>query len=549
MSASRDGSGAERILDEVVCAPPEREARHGIGGLRDAVAAGRRRRAHARSTEDGRQRTLLRGVLAFAILIGTFLRVYDINALGFNTDEAVYAGQAASIANDHDLTPYFPIFRAHPLLFQTMLSIPYQLGTSDVGGRLLVAAIGVATIVLVYRLGLLLYGPRAGTIAALLVAVMPYHVVVTRQVLLDGPLVFWSTLTLFAVAKFATTGRVAWLYVAAAAMGLTVLSKETAVLFVAAIYAFFALAPEIHVRLRQLMLSLGILTLVVLPYPLSVSLAGKKDTGGQFLAWQLFRRANHDWTFYPTEVPRAIGYAVIVAAIAGLWFLRGRHSWRETLLLCWIAVPAVFFQIWPVKGYQYLLPIAPAVALLAGRALAAWRPRRDLSIGGRTLSANSVGLGLTALVAITLLVPAVKQIQPSRSDKFLAGSGGVPGGREAGRWIDGHVPEGAQLLTVGPSMANILEFYGHRRAYGLSVSPNPLHRNPTYEPIVNPDLRIRQSDLQYVVWDAFSASRSTFFGTRLLRYVERYNGRAIHTESVTVDGVLKPVIRIFEVRP
>ena len=33
--------------------------------------------------------------------------------------------------------------------------------------------------------------------------------------------------------------------------------------------------------------------------------------------------------------------------------------------------------------------------------------------------------------------------------------------------------EGATMLAIGPSMANILEFYGHRRAYGLSVSPNP----------------------------------------------------------------------------
>jgi len=55
-------------------------------------------------------------------------------------------------------------------------------------------------------------------------------------------------------------------------------------------------------------------------------------------------------------------------------------------------------------------------------------------------------------------------------------SGGVPGGREAGRWIDRHVPKGAQMMSVGPSMANILQYYGHRKIYGLSVSSNPLHR-------------------------------------------------------------------------
>ena len=109
-------------------------------------------------------------------------------------------------------------------------------------------------------------------------------------------------------------------------------------------------------------------------------------------------------------------------------------------------------------------------------------------------------------------------------------------------------------MTIGPSMANIIQFYGERRAYGLSISPNPLHRNPSYEPIVNPDLQIRNGDLQYLVWDSFSAGRSIFFSDKVLGYVNKYNGRAIHTETITVsdsDGnlVSQPIIIIYEVHP
>ena len=109
-------------------------------------------------------------------------------------------------------------------------------------------------------------------------------------------------------------------------------------------------------------------------------------------------------------------------------------------------------------------------------------------------------------------------------------------------------------MTIGPSMANILQFYGHRKAYGLSVSPNPLRRNPSYTAVTNPDLQIRKGDLQYIVWDSFSAERSSFFSERLLRFTQRYHSRVIHTESVMVkleDGsmVAKPVIIIYEVRP
>ena len=485
---------------------------------------------------------------------GIGLRIWQINALGYNSDEAVYAGQAASIAGDPNLEEFFPIFRAHPLLFQSVLSIGFHLGADDLFGRLVSAAVGVATICVVYILGSLLYGRKAGMLAAFFIALMPYHVVVTRQVLLDGPMVLFATLSLYLLARFATTERPAWLYAAGAAMGLTFLSKETSILFLGAIYAFFALAPSVRVRVKDLVLSAGIMALVIAPFPLSLIVAGRAETGEQYLTWQLFRRPNHDWAFYPTTVPEVIGPLVILTAIAGLWLLRRTSSWRETLLLSWIAVPVLFFQLWPVKGFQYLLPIAPPIAVLAGRALGGWSPTESLSILRGRLNGAWIAPLATGIIAVTLLIPSWQRIQPSNSATFLAGSGGVPGGREAGEWIDEHVPEGAKLLTIGPSMANILQFYGHRRAYGLSVSPNPLQRNPSYEPVPNPDLLLRSNELQYVVWDAFSASRSPFFSESLLRYADRYNGRAVHTESVTVttpDGqkAEKPVIVIYEVRP
>jgi hypothetical protein len=226
---------------------------------------------------------------------------------------------------------------------------------------------------------------------------------------------------------------------------------------------------------------------------------------------------------------------VLVAAIAGLWALRWVGSWRETLLLSWMAAPLAFFELWPVKGYQYLLPAAPALALLAGRALAALPRRWEYAA--------------VAAVALSLLVPTWSKIQPSHASSSLAGTGGLPGGREAGQWVAGNVPLGATMLTIGPSMANVIEFYGRRKAYGLSVSVNPLHRNPIYQPLPNPDLFIRHGELQYLVWDAFSAARSPTFAKRLLRYADRYNGRVINTESVVAGGQRTPVIVVYEVRP
>jgi len=121
-------------------------------------------------------------------------------------------------------------------------------------------------------------------------------------------------------------------------------------------------------------------------------------------------------------------------------------------------------------------------------------------------------------------------------------------------WIDDNVPQGSTLLTIGPSMANVIAFYGHRQAYGLSVSPNPLTRNPSYTAVENADLQLRDGAIQYIVWDSFSAARSPSFSNRLQAYVQKYNGIVLHSEAVEVkeDGgsrTVKPLIIIYELRP
>jgi hypothetical protein len=486
-----------------------------------------------------RDRTAL--ALAAVLAVGAFVRVWDINAIGFNSDEAVYVGQAAGIAHVSALEPFFPIFRAHPLLFQTVLSFGFKLGLAGGFERLAAAAVGLLNVLLVFEVGRLLYSRTTGLLAAAIFALMPYDVIVSRQVLLDGPMTLCATLALYLMVRYALTERALWLYGAGAALGLTVLAKETGIVLVGSVYAFLALSPAIKVRLKDLARSMGVMVAVIAPYPLALWLSGGAGTGGNFLAWQLLRRPNHSFAFYATTIPAAVGPLVLAVAVVGLVRARRDRSWRETLLLSWILAPVAFFQIWPVKGYQYLLPAAPPLALLAARGLAG-------------LGTSWVRPVAIAAVGVTLLVPTWRHIQPTYGSSSLAGTGGVPGGREAGRWVGDNVPLGGTLLTIGPSMANLVEFYGHRKAYGLSVSLNPLKRNPTYEPLANPDSAIRDGSVQYVVWDAYSAARSPNFAARLLRYADRYNGRVVDTESVastTRAGkkVRTPVIRIYAVRP
>jgi hypothetical protein len=501
-----------------------------------------------------------RVIVGIALISGLFMRVWEINVIGYNTDEAVYAGQAAAIAGVPILKNIFPVFRAHPLLFQFILSLIYKIQFSDLAGRLLAVAFGLGTIVLTYQIGKILFNRMSGSLAALFLALMPYHVIVSRQVLLDGPMVFFGTLTLYMLALFGKTQKVKWLYSAGVSMGLTFLSKETGIVMIGAIFVFLALASDLHLRIRDLIITALLMVLVIAPFPITLALAGGSTTGQNYLVWQLFRRPNHEWQFYLTNLPTAIGIWLIAAAVLGLFVLWRQRSWREKLLLSWIIVPVIFFQIWPVKGYQYLLPIAAPIALLAGGTLAKLLSaaqsqfRWTLPVLFKTRIIPLISLLAVALICYSSSISSWQQIQPTISTQFLAGTGGIPGGREMGTWITGNVPLNATFMTIGPSMANLVEFYGRRFAYGLSVSPNPISRNPSYQPIINPDLQIRRSEIQYLVWDSYSANRSIFFSNNLMGYVTKYNGRAVFTESISQKDasgnlVIKPIIIIFEVHP
>ena len=254
-----------------------------------------------------------------------------------------------------------------------------------------------------------------------------------------------------------------------------------------AVYAFFALTPEVRVRLRTC--CLGRASMVVrraVPAGAAPSRAAPAP-GEQLPAWQLFRRPNHDSASTSTVVPAAIGLARARRRRrrprAGC---AGGSSWRETLLLCWIAVPVAFFELWPVKGFQYLLPLR-AGGRRAGRADARARPGRRLAAAWRPRwlwpSRRARGPVRRCWLSRSTGSAAHRRSSPARAGCPAAGRRGAGSTRTC--------PPGA-VMTSARRWPTSCRSTG-TTALGLSVSPNPLSRNPSYEPIVNPDLAIREA--------------------------------------------------------
>ena len=133
----------------------------------------------------------------------------------------------------------------------------------------------------------------------------------------------------------------------------------------------------------------------------------------------------------------------------------------------------------------------------------------------------------------------------------MAGSGGIPYAREAALWIKENTPEGSVFMTIGPTIGNVIKFYANSDTLALSINPNPAKHNPSYSPIINPDLMIRNGQIQYLIYDVYSATRTQHFADKLNYYVDKYDAQLIHSEykkyynPETKKVILKPLILVY----
>jgi hypothetical protein len=281
------------------------------------------------------------------------------------------------------------------------------------------------------------------------------------------------------------------------------------------------------VRTRDALAWVGLAAATVAPFFLTRTLFGGNTTGG-YLLYQAMRDPNHEWWYFPVVLWEFVTPLLTIFMAAGVAFMAYRRSLADKALLSWILVMGIFFQVWPTKLFPYLIVIVPALVIASSQAM--------IILGRKLWETRATLIG--ALVAAAVLVPLVpgsarvinlgtENIQgPFKADVEVQD---FAGSREAARWIGENTPDGSVFLTIGPSVGNIISFYGYRDWYALSVSPDPHKRNPAYRPITNPDLAIRRFQIQYAVWDFYSADRSVFYNARLMRYVRKYGGRPIYS--------------------
>ena len=299
--------------------------------------------------------------------VALFFRVWLLMINGLNSDESVYAGQGAAMFGLEQFPRYFSLFRAHPLLMQGSVGVVYRLfGTSDVAARLVAVAFGMVAVAATWAAARELYGRRVGLYSLAFVAVLPYHALVSRQVLVDTPLGACIALAFFALARGVRRNRPSWIVGSAVLFGLAVLSKETAVIFIpiALVIVFFERRSGRLQKPNLLLWSAVGFGLAVAPFPLTRLVHSPKNAGAFFL-WQFARDPNHTRDYFARSMLQFGTPLFVALVLAGVVMFVLRRSRTDVFLLLWAVPPFAFYTLWPTKLFPYLFPILPALCIAA----------------------------------------------------------------------------------------------------------------------------------------------------------------------------------------
>ena len=316
-----------------------------------------------------------------------FVLLYKLGSVAlFEPDEGRNAEKAREILLLNDwITPhenFYPVLDK-PIFFYWLIALFYQLfGVSEWTARLpsLLSAFGC--VFLIYRFSRAYWGGWVALWSALILVTSVEFFILARTVIFDMPLTFCETVALLAFYEAEQSEnrrrRAARCLAMYRALGAGTLIKGLVALVIPGIVFFlFILLRRRWQILRRIYLipGAGVFLAVVLPWYLQ---AEARNPG--YLNYYLW--AEHFGRYTTASFDRSEPwYYFIGVALVGFfpwtlvlpWIIKNlwRRSWddKTVYLVLWVSVPLLFFSASHSKLPHYILPIFPALSILAGATL------------------------------------------------------------------------------------------------------------------------------------------------------------------------------------
>jgi len=366
---------------------------------------------------------------ALLMLLAAFAIAWFCN-LGYRhlakSDEGRYAEIPREMVASGDwLTPRlngFKYFEKPALQYWATAAAFSAFGATEWAARLWPGLAGFFGVLLVYWTGHRLSGPPAGLYGAAVAASAAMYVALGHMLTLDMGLTFFMSAAVFAIAlaqrdQASEADCRRWMLLAWAAAALAVLSKGLiGIALPAGAVALYVLVERDWKRLARLHIVRGGLLFLAItaPWFVTVSLANPEFFRYFFIHehFERFLTREHGryepvWYFVPVVLVGIIPW--IVSLFPALWSAwtrsPGAHFQSQRFLLVWCAVVFAFFSASSSKLASYILPMLPALALIAGHYLA--------SAGRRVALAHAA---VAALLGIALIAAAPRAVRYATGD-------------------------------------------------------------------------------------------------------------------------------------
>ena len=379
----------------------------------------------------------LRYAWVFLAAAGLSLQLGD-HAL-IDPDEGRIAAIAGEMASSGDfLIPTLdglPCLDKPFLFFSTAAASIRLLGPTETATRLPSLIFAWATIVLTAWFAARLFGPETAWVAGVAAATAPLSIVFSKTARFDTMLTFFLTLALVSFylaleSRLQSNGASYryWTLLAWLSMALGVLTKGPVALavplLIAAPYAAWRKASLAVWHPAGWLMHLA----VVIPWvwfvesrlPGFLRYALVTETWHRVTTDQL-NRTGPIWYFLPYLLGGAFPWLVV--AFAGCrrrWPEIRKHGLKSPVvyLILWVVLPLVFFSLSQSKRPQYILPVMPAIALLAAWSWGTHPQRRPLP-GARATALCWLVLAAALLVTIPL-IPNHPEMRPELIDGALS---------------------------------------------------------------------------------------------------------------------------------
>lgn len=377
--------------------------------------------------------------------LGAFLRVHRLGDLppGLFCDEAALGYNAYSLLKTgrDETGAFLPLYvwsfgvsYKNPVFIYSAIAPVAAFGLNELAVRLTSAAYGVATVAAMFFLGRALIGPAVGLLAALFLAICPWHLHFSRIAFELITFPFFCVMGTTFLVRFAQGRRTLW--AAALLFGLALYTYAIAKLFVPLFLLAFALLyrPQLMQRKRESLQALLALLLVALPL-IAFDLTHREQTtayfrnnamlagsDGVFEALQRFAE-NYDAFLLPrflfeegdplyrhaVQGHGELYWAYAPLLLLGLLAIVALRKRREVLLVLWWLLlypvgPALMTEIPSASRGIIGAPVLCLIAAMGGGALLALPARRmQRPLLARTAQAALLALGAWALI------PAVRE--------------------------------------------------------------------------------------------------------------------------------------------